>query len=145
MGSSTSEITSRTLCDTRRGRNPDQAGGRARRPPLYSCSNSAWRAGCGRRRPVDILVSALPIPVLCAILRMWTAWLAPETSTLWLLVRVAYRAVARTLEEILKHLGPRKEGLCQRCGSLPVLLAASAVRSQKRRLTQEIACWAADR
>jgi hypothetical protein len=27
MGSSTSEITSRTLRDTRRGRNPDQAGG----------------------------------------------------------------------------------------------------------------------
>jgi hypothetical protein len=26
------------------------------------------------------------------------------TSSLWLLVRVAYRAVARTLEEILKHL-----------------------------------------
>jgi hypothetical protein len=39
-------------------------------------------------------------------LDMWTAWLAPETSTLWLLVRVAYRAVARRvpLEEILKHL-----------------------------------------
>jgi hypothetical protein len=30
MGSSTSEITSRTLCDTRRGRNPDQAGGAGR-------------------------------------------------------------------------------------------------------------------
>src|SRR5260370_40915271 len=35
---------------------------------------------------------------------LWTAWLGHETSTLWLLVRVAYRAVARTLEEILKHL-----------------------------------------
>src|SRR6266849_3815092 len=35
---------------------------------------------------------------------MWTAWVAPETSTLWRLVRVAYRSVARTLEEILKHL-----------------------------------------
>jgi hypothetical protein len=35
---------------------------------------------------------------------MWTAWLTPETSSLWLLVRVAYRAVARVLEEILKHL-----------------------------------------
>jgi hypothetical protein len=37
---------------------------------------------------------------------MWAAWLAPETSTLWLLVRVAYRSVARPgpLEEILKHL-----------------------------------------
>jgi hypothetical protein len=31
-------------------------------------------------------------------------WLGHETSTLWLLVRVAYRAVVRTLEEILKHL-----------------------------------------
>jgi hypothetical protein len=35
---------------------------------------------------------------------MWTVWLGHETSTLWLLVRVAYRAVVRTLEEILKHL-----------------------------------------
>ena len=35
--------------------------------------------------------------------------------------------------------GPRKEDLCQRCGSLPALLAASAVCSQKRCLRQEIA------
>src|SRR6202035_1429143 len=35
--------------------------------------------------------------------------------------------------------GPRKEDLCQRCGSLPVLLAASAVRSQRQRLRREIA------
>src|SRR6266849_4062021 len=34
--------------------------------------------------------------------------------------------------------GPRKEDLCQRCGSLPVLLAASAAPSQKRCLRQEI-------
>src|SRR5216684_3407791 len=36
-------------------------------------------------------------------------------------------------------MGLRKEGLCQRCGSLPVLLAALAVRSHKRCLTQVIA------
>src|SRR5258708_1266947 len=35
--------------------------------------------------------------------------------------------------------GPRKENVCQRCGSLPALLAASAVRSQRRCLRQEIA------
>jgi hypothetical protein len=30
---------------------------------------------------------------------MWIAWLGHETLTLWLLVRVAYRSVARTLVE----------------------------------------------
>ena len=30
---------------------------------------------------------------------MWTAWLAPEALTLRLLVRVAYRAVPRIIEE----------------------------------------------
>src|SRR5882724_4458742 len=40
---------------------------------------------------------------------------------------------------LLASDGPQKEDLCQRCGSLPVLLAASAVRSQKRYLRQEIA------
>src|SRR5580704_10475789 len=40
---------------------------------------------------------------------------------------------------LLASVGPRKEDLCQRCGSLPVLLAASAVRSQKQYLRQEIA------
>src|SRR5579863_2702708 len=35
--------------------------------------------------------------------------------------------------------GPQKEDLCQRCGSLPALLAASAARSQRRCLRQEIA------
>ena len=40
---------------------------------------------------------------------------------------------------LLASDGLRKEDLCQRCGSLPGLLAASAVRSQKRCLRQEIA------
>src|SRR5258706_15412652 len=54
-------------------------------------------------------------------------------------LRCIKRSHCSRSRQLLASDGPQKEDLCQRCGSLPVLLAASAVRSQKRSLTQEIA------